>query len=581
MNSPWHFGNTTVRNPLRIKRGLSVLYNSPFNGNLTGRDKEILFADELERNNVIEIKNKNQDYSSFGRKWRACFSQLGFITHKFSREMNNVPDTVITKLVKDKKIQLTGYPYEITPNGLRLINATTYQEQQECMLRALLAYQIPSIIEPRNGEQPFIPFIFILQVLYELRKLENSLGLSKAEMSILQIHRDHNSVDKVVKEILCFRESYLAATGKGAKHKIERNLLKQIAQSVGLQTDSMSDYADVNFRYPRLTGLVSHQGRRLILNENKMPIIELLLENGPSLIKVDDSEKYLLRLWNGAELPTDDEIGVRSEINRYVQLLRDTEIKYIPTIPTDASIADLNMIRYKLEEQYYECLEKNFAREQSETNKVQEIIAYLKLLNKQTINEEYDLEIDDEPAYLEWTVWRAFLAIDSLMNEPYEARRFKIDQDFFPIGCAPGGGPDLIFEFNSYLLVVEVTLTSSSRQEAAEGEPVRRHIAVEKRKMASVSDKPVYGLFIARSIDNNTAETFRIGVWYNGDEPDFINVVPITLSQFINIMNRFLNDKFDNTIFRQMLDSCLIPRNAHAPAWKKEIEKVVTNFCII
>ncbi|WP_236841317.1 AlwI family type II restriction endonuclease [Brevibacillus formosus] len=37
---------------------------------------------------------------------------------------------------------------------------------------------------------------------------------------------------------------------------------------------------------------------------------------------------------------------------------------------------------------------------------------------------------------------------------------------------------------------------------------------------------------MARSIDNNTAETFRVGVWYTGDEPDFINIVPITLKQF-------------------------------------------------
>ena len=46
-----------------------------------------------------------------------------------------------------------------------------------------------------------------------------------------------------------------------------------------------------------------------------------------------------------------------------------------------------------------------------------------------------------------------------------------------PIGCAPGNGPDLIFEFENYVLVAEVTLTDSSRQEAAEGEPVRRHVA--------------------------------------------------------------------------------------------------------
>ena len=81
------------------------------------------------------------------------------------------------------------------------------------------------------------------------------------------------------------------------------------------------------------------------------------------------------------------------------------------------------------------------------------------------------------PAYLEWAVWRAFLAIDSLCNPPWQARRFQIDQDFLPVSCAPGGGPDMVFESDDAIIVVEVTLTASSRQEADEGETVRRHVA--------------------------------------------------------------------------------------------------------
>ncbi len=59
-----------------------------------------------------------------------------------------------------------------------------------------------------------------------------------------------------------------------------------------------------------------------------------------------------------------------------------------------------------------------------------------------------------DPAYFEWVLWRAFLAINSLANKPYEARRYKIDQDFLPVGTAPGGGPDLIFEFEDFVIVV-------------------------------------------------------------------------------------------------------------------------------
>src|SRR5260363_321588 len=77
-----------------------------------------------------------------------------------------------------------------------------------------------------------------------------------------------------------------------------------------------------------------------------------------------------------------------------------------------------------------------------------------------------------------WRVlWRACLPIKSLLNKPFHARRFKIDQDFLPLFAAPVTGPPLIFEFDDYVIAVEVTLTDNSPQEASEGEPVRRHVA--------------------------------------------------------------------------------------------------------
>ena len=51
-------------------------------------------------------------------------------------------------------------------------------------------------------------------------------------------------------------------------------------------------------------------------------------------------------------------------------------------------------------------------------------------------------------------------------------------------------------------------MSTSSRQEAMEGEPVRRHVSDAVLKY----DKPVYGMFIAVRIDTNTAETFRHGI---------------------------------------------------------------------
>jgi hypothetical protein len=171
-------------------------------------------------------------------------------------------------------------------------------------------------------------------------------------------------------------------------------------------------------------------------------------------------------------------------------------------------------------------------------------------------------------------LWRAFLAIDSLKNKPFNARRFKIDQDFLPVCTAPGNGPDLIFVFEDFVVVVEVTLTESSRQEASEGEPVRRHVA----EVVMQYGKPVYGLFIANNIDSNTAESFRYGVWYaRGDTRMNLDIVPLTLNQFkVFFEAMFRSGNVQVNTLRALLHKCSEIRSTlEASQWKEAIEKAV------
>ena len=174
-------------------------------------------------------------------------------------------------------------------------------------------------------------------------------------------------------------------------------------------------------------------------------------------------------------------------------------------------------------------------------------------------------------------MWRAFLAIDSLFNKPWKARRFRVDQDFLPIGPAPSNGPDMIFEFDEFVVVVEVTLTSSSRQEAAEGEPVRRHVArlVDEYERRG---KRVYGLFLANEVDTNTAETFRIGVWYKPDDSRItLTIVPFTVKQFADLFEAYFRrrGRLPHTMLEEVIRDCRAESNADAPNWKRLINERV------
>src|SRR5699024_2431668 len=140
------------------------------------------------------------------------------------------------------------------------------------------------------------------------------------------------------------------------------------------------------------------------------------------------------------------------------------------------------------------------------------------------------------------------------------------------VATAPGGGADVIGEYIDSALVVEVTLTESSRQEAAEGEPVRRHVATILEKLEP-QNKDVYGLFVARRIDTNTAETFRIGVWYlKNDRRVSLDIVPLTIAQLRNVLSAGVKEKrLDPSLLLSVIKTLSeVRKNTNgAPEWKK------------
>ncbi|MBE3570244.1 MAG: AlwI family type II restriction endonuclease, partial [Bacillales bacterium] len=288
---------------------------------------------------------------------------------------------------------------------------------------------------------------------------------------------------------------------------------------------------------------------------------------------------YLNILWNGAILPTDNVSKAIEAINSTAALLKNNgEMVELPNLTT-MDEQDLSQLRLKLEEDWLKVLEKQFANNQ--VNEWKDILEYLKALTK-PIKKGSKIPQGEGPAYFEWALWRAFLAINHLKNSPWEARRFRVDEEFYPLGHASGGGSDLIFEFDDFVIVGEVTLSSSSRQEAMEGAPVRKHVA-DMVDCYREKGKKVYGLFLANTIDTNTAETFRVGVWYQQDDRKIdLEILPLTLEQFIIIFENGFKDgerRINYKMFEDLINSCRENCDAtDAPTWKKIINEKVNCF---
>ena len=551
---PWLLGNTTVRSPFRLRDGLLALSKSSLQGNLRGREQEIAFRQLLGEHGIVTL-GSDETYS-VGRKWRSALNKLGFLYPELSAGY-----------------ELGGQPDTITPNGRRLIDADTVPAMQECFLRALAAHYIPSPSEPKFTCSVFSPLRHALAVMLELERQSGENRLDSLEMAVVvQLTSNDDSLADIAAHVLRLREERLAAPNK---KQFDRQQREAVAKLHKLKPNTFNDYADANLRYLKATGLVRSKGRGIVLVPEKHLLAEKLVQDAPA---PDSDRAYFVTLCNGAALPTDSKDSALAVLDDLLMLLNKRGIPFDTAGLFLETPADIAVIRHRIEELLAKQNEEEYAANQPEAWK--EIAAYMELIinrrGSKILPDGVEIAVPkaEAPAYFEWILWRAFLAINSLANKPYEARRFKIDQDFLPIGTAPGNGPDLIFEFDEFIIAVEVTLTENSRQEAAEGESVRRHVA----DIALRSGKPVYGLFIANRIDSNTAETFRIGVWFTREDKKMrLDIIPITLQDFkifFEALCKHGQRKID--VIRELLDKSSELRSQHeAPAWKQEIEKLV------
>lgn len=548
----WLLGNTSVRSALRIRDGLVAYSQSDIQGKIRQQSGDIAFRRLLGERCIVSLGEDQSN--SVGRKWRIAMGKLGFIFPEVPKKQGFSQDKL-------------GPLDVITPAGWSLIRAETVAGIQECYLRALTTPLTPV------GSQTFSPLRWTLALLLELERRQEEASLSFLEIAlIVQTTTPIDGIDQVLAQILDLRtRKNLAQT----KRVFDRQEYEQGAQKLKCKADTLRDYADMNIRYLKATGMLQAKGKGIALAPEKrtlaLALTQELVSDQPLL------ELYRL-LCNGAPLPTDQAATARQVLDDLLLQSQRYDIDYsLVDKPLDKP-HQINQARYELEELIAEKKEIEYAARQAE--QWREIAEYMDLIASKKTSKRLDEETEirfsrlDAPVYLEWSIWRAFLAINTLANKPYEVRRFKIDQDFTPISPAPGNGPDIIAEFENFVIVIEVTLSESSRQEAMEGEPVRRHIA----DLILQYDKPVYGLFLANKIDSNTAETFRIGVWYTKeDERLDLRIVPLTLTQFSEFFKAlFASKQVSPQALVALLMECERERQScEAPKWKTVIAEIV------
>lgn len=553
----WLVGNTGLRNPNRIQEGLAVYAKSAFVGKLHGRDNEIGFMNLLNKEGIIQNESGKDESGSHARKWRLMFAKNGYIYPQVGKKDGNQDDL--------------GAMDEITPFGRTFLKADTFPAVQECFLRAMSVEQF----EMPDKTTYFSPLRWMLAIMLELEKRTGSTEMSRIEFALWG-HTTNPSYDlsEVVDHILDLRQRRAKAP---AKRTFDKNEIKERGKYYDKKSENFTDYCDMNMRYLRISGMFQRKGRGIMIVPAKHLLAEKLAKSTATSEPLIEAYK---KLCSGASLPTDNLDVAKTLLEDLKKQMKERHIVYdISDLPLDTP-TEINIARQRLEDTLAKTDEIQYANEQC--NQWQEIADYMSLLikggGKLVYDEDNAIEIpkDETPAYFEWTLWRAALAIDHMVNKPYDVRGFRLDADFLPVTAAGGGKGDLYCEFEDFMILTEVTMSTSSRQEAMEGEPVRRHVSDAVLNY----NKPVYGLFLAIRIDTNTAETFRHGIWYaKGDVKQRLDIVPLSLEQFRrHFVSMFEGKQARPEHLRDLILQCETERdNLEAPAWMRHIETVISN----
>ena len=490
----------------------------------------------------IDLLSKNFEGKKWNTETQIAFMELLRNENFFNGSGNNDPAFSardrINRAPKALGFILLEPTIKLTESGKALISA---KRKEEVFLRQLLKFQIPSPYHtPSEKATDFYvkPYLEILRLIYTL----GTLKFDELMIFGLQL-TDYREFDNIVKKIEKFRidrektskkyrefkyyaqmnelqEIYSSELANGETSTRESNIAtaKKFLQT---KASNMHDYADACIRYLRATGLVSisHIGRSLSILTEKKKDVEFILNNiSREPVFIDDKAKYLDYLGN-SELPkllTDNKDSLLQKIK-----------EENPTEQIQESVT-IHELKEKLDDLIITKREKLI---QSQIAEIKDYKKYDDIQTTFTQIEEND--IYDPSLILEWNVWRGMTMLDGGNIKA----NLKFDDFGNPMSTAQGNMADIVCDYETFGLTVEVTMASGQKQYEMEGEPVSRHLAKFKKE----TGKESYCLFIAPTINEACIAHFyglhNLNISYYGGKSV---IVPLPL----NVFKKMLEDSF-------------------------------------
>lgn len=497
------FITTSPRTPAKMIPEIALL-DEHFHGRIWNHDTQTEFMKLLKEENFFQGSGENDPAFSARDRITRAPKALGFVS------LN--PDI------------------RLTPAGIAL---TTSRRKEEIFLRQLLKFQLPSPYHvPSKKAAKF--WIKPYLELFRLIRHFGTLKFDELVMFGLQLV-DYREFDSVVKKIELFREAKVKNIGNykafKAKYfekelrsiyadeislgdtKTRESIDKSIGNFVNTKARNMRDYADACIRYLRATGLVaiSHVGKSLSIIPERIKEVDYFLmtiDRAPCYI--NQEKDYTLYLTNPAlpVLYTDNRSTIISTLHAE-----------FPSVSV-SEIASTEELKDMLDDA------RQARKEEIISKQVKELKDYKMYDDIQTVFKQIaENSLYDPSLMLEWNTWRAMTMLDGGNIKA----NLKFDDFGKPMSTAQGNMSDIICDYGSFDLCVEVTMQGGQRQYEMEGEPVSRHLA----KIKKANGRPAYCLFIAPTINDSCIAHFyalhKMDIAYYGGKSI---IVPLPLNLF-------------------------------------------------
>lgn len=515
----WNLGNTTVRNPERIRDALRV-FKDEFEGKRFDVPTQNQFFNSLITAGVVKgdpSQPGSRDWSA--RKWASAFNKLGLALPRGTKE-----NPVVT----------------ITDAGNALLGDDVIES--DIFLRQMLKIQLPSPTEDDLDGANVHPFYLVLSVGVKLEEL-GLKAMTKEEIALfIQSANNDNQTNEIVEYIKAYRSARDEIKGSMAKRKyfleqLSNKVLELYGEVTKQKLSTLQDYSDTTVRYSAITGIFTIGRQSLQIKEDQLNLAKAIIEAGPQPVR-DDAE-----FWQAFHnptvpaLPTDNasflERDIEALTKRLDELSRSTgsELAGHETI-SNPNVLQLKRRREDLEMELISQKEIQFYRQQNETSQVEDIKSLFEsIMARETIGGS-----DYRPAWAEWGVWRVFLSINTITNPVSSTRGFKINSELYPVHHAKGGAADLLFEYEDGTIVpAEITLSTNERQYNMEGEPVQFHV---KSIIENNQSREVIGIFTAPDVHVSTAHVFYRADFYSQklEKAVDMNIIPLTFAQLQSLL---------------------------------------------